>query len=106
MTKEFLFLLIGSSLASFSTRYLPFVFLTKKELSNEFKEWMNFVPVTVFAALVASDIFFVDNRLTLNILTNRLLIPSVIVLIASIKYKSMIISILVGITSLFLIQLI
>lgn len=106
MTREFLILLIGTCFASFSTRYLPFVFLTKKELSNEFKEWMNFVPVTVFAALVASDIFFVDNRLSLNILNNQLLIPSVIVLIASLKYKSMVISIIVGIISLFLIQFI
>lgn len=106
MSLEFLILLIGTSLASFSTRYLPLVFLSRTNLSNEFKEWMNFIPVTIFGALVASSIFFPEEGLSINPLTNPYLIPSVLVLIVSLKFDSMIWSILTGIAGLFIMQMI
>lgn len=106
MTKEFIILLIGTSFASFSTRYLPLVFLSKKKLSNEFKEWMNFVPVTIFSSLVAADIFFPNDQFSLNIIQNTYLIPSVLVLIVSLKTKNMLWPIITGIASLLLMQLI
>lgn len=104
--REFIILLVGTFLASFATRYLPLVFLAKKDLSSEFKEWMNFIPVTIFAALVAADIFFIDNTFSLNIFENQLLIPSALVLLVSLKTKSLIYALLFGIGSLFILQLI
>src|SRR5699024_12028776 len=106
MTKAFIILLIRTSFASFSTRYLPLVFLSKKKLSNEFKEWMNFVPVTIFSSLVAADIFFPNDQFSLNIIQNTYLIPSVLVLIVSLKTKNMLWSIIIGIASLLIMQLI
>lgn len=105
MSLEFLILLIGSAFASFSTRYLPLVFLSKINLSNEVKEWMNFIPVTIFAALVALNIFFPEQGFSINPLTNPYLIPSVIVLIVSVKFNSMIVSIVTGIAALFIMQI-
>lgn len=105
MSKEFIILLIGTSLASFSTRYFPLAFLSKKTLSHEFKEWMNFVPVTIFTSLVAADIFFPNDQFSLNIFQNPYLIPSIIVLIVSIKKKSMLWALATGIVSLLIMQL-
>lgn len=105
MSLEFLILLIGTSFASFSTRYLPFVFLSKIDLSNEMKEWMNFIPVTIFAALVASSIFFPEQGFSINPITNPYLIPSILVLVVSVKFNSMIVSIVTGIFALFIMQI-
>lgn len=105
MTLDFFILLVGATLASVATRFLPIVFASKKELSNEFKEWMNFIPVTIFAALAASEIFFVDGTVNLNPLSNPYIIPSIIVGFVSYKFKNMLLSIVVGVVAILITQI-
>jgi len=66
---------------------------------------MNFIPVSIFAALVASDVFLMDSaELALNPFTNPLIIPSIIVFVVSKKTEHMLLSVFVGIVSVFLMQ--
>jgi len=66
---------------------------------------MNFIPVSIFAALVASDVFLTDSaELALNPFTNPLIIPSIIVFVVSKKTEHMLLSVFVGIVSVFLMQ--
>ena len=104
MNNDFPILLAAFAAITLSTKFLPMVWLKNKNLSPKFKAWMNFIPVTIFAALVASDVFFVEDQVSFHLLENPLLIPSLIVLLVSVKTKNLIYAILTGVGSLFLFQ--
>lgn len=93
----FVLLIIGIFIGNIITRYVPLVFLSKKELSTPVKKWMSFIPVSIFAALVASDAFFIDSTFVLNPLKNTKILPSILVLIIALKTKSLFWSVVTGI---------
>lgn len=103
--QDFLIMLVALSASAILTRYLPLKLLQGVELSEDFKTWMNFIPVSIFAALVASDVFLTDSaELALNPFTNPLIIPSIIVFVVSKKTEHMLLSVFVGVVSVFLMQ--
>lgn len=105
--QAFFMMLVLLSASAILTRYLPLKILQGLELSEEFQRWMSFIPVSIFAGLVASDVFLTEgSELAFNPLTNPLIIPSIIVFIVSKKTEHMLLSVFVGVVSVFLMQLI
>lgn len=100
MTLNQFILIAGMALVTFIPRFFPMVLLTKREISPAFSRWMTYIPVSIFAALVASDIFFWEESFQLNPVENIKLLPSVIVFIVAYKTKSLLWSMLVGIAGI------
>lgn len=101
----FIIMLVGISLFTYLPRVLPIIYLSKKELPVWLTEWMKFIPAGIFAALIFPDIFTVDSSLSVNF-TNIKLIAAVLVLIVAFKKKSLGLSIVTGVTSIYLLSLI
>lgn len=100
MNSTHIWLIAGMAVVTFLPRFLPVIALTKREISPALGRWMSYIPVTIFAALVASDIFFWEEKFSLNPLENIKLIPSVVVFFIAYKSKSMLWSMVCGITGI------
>lgn len=100
-----LFLVAGMAVVTFIPRFFPLLLLSKKEISPSLSRWMSFIPVSIFAALVASDIFFWEGAFTINPIVNIKLIPSVVVMLIALKTRSLLWSMIVGISSITLMWL-
>lgn len=100
MTTEQMILIIGMALVTYIPRAVPILFFANHDVSVNVKKWLQYIPSAVFSALVCSDIFFWEGELTMSLLTNKKLIPSVLVLLVALKTKSLTWSIAVGLGSL------
>ncbi|EXJ23650.1 hypothetical protein ADIAL_0913 [Alkalibacterium sp. AK22] len=78
---------------------------SKLDISPALRRWLTFVPVSVFAALIASDIFFWEGEFNIDPTVNLSLLPSVLVLLTAIKTRSLLWSMTVGISVLALLVL-
>ncbi|PRY83464.1 AzlD domain-containing protein [Alkalibacterium olivapovliticus] len=101
-----LFLIGGMAVVTFIPRFFPLLLLSKKEISPSLSRWMSFIPVSIFAALVASDIFFWEGTFNINPVLNIKLVPSVLVVLIALKTKSLLWSMVLGITAITIMWLI
>lgn len=99
-------LIMGMAVVTFLPRFLPLLLLSKKEISPSLSRWMSFIPVSIFAALVASDVFFWEGQLTINPAHNIKLLPSLVVVLIALKTKSLLWSMTVGVGSIAVLWLI
>lgn len=97
MTADQWILIIGMAIVTFASRFFPVLFFAKRKISPALSRWMTYIPVSVFAALVASDIFFWEESFQLHPLQNIKLLPSLVVFIIAYKTKSLLWSMVVGI---------
>ena len=70
-------------------------------MPNWLKEALKFVPVAMLSALVAKDVFFKDDALFMS-LSNPKILAFVLVAIVAAKFKSIPISLVVGVGSIFI----
>ncbi|MFO8069879.1 MAG: AzlD domain-containing protein [Alkalibacterium sp.] len=100
MTSQIGLLILGMAIVTYIPRFLPILLLSKKEISPSFSRWMSYIPVSIFASLIASDIFFWEGSFSLQPLSNIKLIPSVLVLIVAYKTKSLLWSMITGVLAM------
>ena len=93
-TVNVLLLILGISVFTYIPRSLPMVYLSGKELPKWLTEWMKFIPAGIFAALICPGIFTDNGRLNIE------LMASIIVLLISLKKKSLGLSIVVGVVTI------
>ena len=91
---------LGLGLSTMIPRILPLFLLKDKDLSPKLVQWMSYIPVTIFSALVFSDIFFWDEKFMMNPLENLKLLPSLFVIFISIKVNNLFISMLAGVVAI------
>ncbi|MEG0250405.1 MAG: AzlD domain-containing protein [Peptostreptococcus sp.] len=84
-----------SFIGMFAMRYIPFVILGEKGTSKEFERFIKYIPIGVFVALIVKDIFFKDGNIFLS-LENIKLLPMLIVIAISIKFKNIGLSVVSG----------
>lgn len=94
------FFLIGMTLSSFLPRILPLLASRGREIPEKAVKWLSYVPAAVFAALIASDIFFWEGSVSLNPIFNVKLLPSLLVLWISFKFRNLFISMIAGIIAI------
>lgn len=95
----------GMFLVSFIPRVFPIFLLKDRPISPAAKRLMAYIPACIFSALVSADIFFWQGDFSLDLLTNIKLIPSIIVVLVSLKYRNLFVSMLVGVLSIALLNI-
>lgn len=88
--------IIGMAIVTFIPRVAPLLFFSKYDMSKKLKKFISYFPVSILASLVVAELFFIDGKMVLN-LTNPNLVPGLLTLLVSIKFKSLSVSIVVGI---------
>ncbi|MCI1553045.1 MAG: AzlD domain-containing protein [Levilactobacillus sp.] len=103
-TQHFWLIILGFCVA-FVPRYLPLMLFTKRAIPEWFNEWMKFVPVSLFTALVVKDIF-IDSATYQIIFTHfSEMIAAVIVVVIAYRTRSMAISVITGLIAVFLLSM-
>lgn len=90
--------------ASYLPRLFPMMYFAKHKVPEWFSEWMKFVPISLFAALVFKDVFLTDNAI--DLIGNMKIIAMLIVAVVAYKSRSMAISVLTGLAVIFLLNFI
>ena len=92
---------LGMGAVTYAPRVLPLLLFAGKEMPNWLKEALKFVPVAMLSALVAKDVFFKDDTLFMS-LSNPKILAFILVAIVAAKFKSIPISLVVGVGSIFI----
>ncbi|MBF8808047.1 MAG: AzlD domain-containing protein [Enterococcus lacertideformus] len=104
MTKTYLLLLVLSLFAvAYVPRLFPMLYFTHRKVPAWFSEWMKYVPVALFAALAFKDVFITHDHLALA--WNTKILAMVFVAGVAYKTRSMALSVLTGLASVFLLSL-
>ena len=94
-------LIILGFFVAFIPRFLPLMLFTKRAIPEWFNEWMKYVPVSLFTALVVKDIF-IDSA-PYQLVFGHI---AVIVVVIAYRTRSMAISVIVGLIAVFLLSLV
>ncbi|MEF9938266.1 AzlD domain-containing protein [Carnobacterium sp.] len=100
LTSQQLYLILGMAVVTYLPRMLPMLLLNNREIPEKIVRWMSFIPVSIFAALIFSDIFFWENQFSINPLENLKLIPAIIVFFIAYKTKNIMWSIVFGVVGI------
>lgn len=100
MTNQQLLLILGMAIVTYLPRVLPLLVLSNRSIPAKVSKWMSFIPVSIFAALIFSDIFFWQSQFNVNPLVNIKLLPSILVLLVAYKTKNLLWSMIVGILAI------
>lgn len=104
MSRGVVLLILLSGLFTYIPRLVPILALKNMRIPDWFQRWMSFLPVTIFAALIATDIFFWTSEVNLNPITNLKLLPAFLTALVAWKSKSMVWSIATGVTAIALLE--
>ena len=100
LTSQQLYLILGMAVVTYLPRMLPMLLLNNREIPEKIVRWMSFIPVSIFAALIISDIFFWENQFSINPLENLKLIPAIVVFFIAYKTKNIMWSIVFGVVGI------
>lgn len=104
MTKTYLLLLVLSLfVVAYVPRLFPMLYFTHRKVPSWFSEWMKYVPVALFAALAFKDVFITHGQL--EIVWNNKILAMVLVAGVAYKSRSMALSVITGLTSVFLLSM-
>ncbi|MFC6275702.1 AzlD domain-containing protein [Levilactobacillus tangyuanensis] len=104
-TQHFWLIILGFFVA-FIPRFFPLMLFTKREIPEWFNEWMKFVPVALFTALVVKDIFIDSESYQFIFSKYSEMIAAVIVVVVAYRTRSMAISVIIGLISVFLLSMV
>lgn len=104
-TQHFWLVILGFCVA-FVPRFLPLMLFTKREIPEWFNEWMKFVPVSLFTALVVKDIFIDSKNYQLMFTQIPEMLAAVIVIVIAYRTRSMAISVITGLIAVFLLSMV
>ncbi|HEY4399218.1 MAG TPA: AzlD domain-containing protein [Lactobacillaceae bacterium] len=98
-SSEIYLLIIGLFLAAYLPRLVPIFYFSKREVPSWFHEWMKYVPITLFAALVSKDVFIHGTDF---VWSWAHVITVLVVFGVAYKTRSMVISVIVGLLTIYL----
>lgn len=91
-------IIIGSALVTFLPRVLPLMVLSRMELPEWGIRWLNYVPISVMAALVGQELLLQDGQFSL--LNNIELLAAVPTVLVAMKTKSLLGTVVAGMVSI------
>ncbi|WP_250675131.1 AzlD domain-containing protein (plasmid) [Paraclostridium ghonii] len=100
-----LLIILGMAIVTYVPRVLPLVIFSKNDMSDNVKTFLKYIPITIFSALITKDIFFSGNNLDISI-NNIKILAAIFVSVIAYKYKSIGLSILTGVISIYLLGVI
>ena len=104
MSRDFLWILIGTSLVTVLSRTLPLLLLSKMDIPEWVMRFLKHVPVAVMAALVAQALF-TDGESWRPLAGNAYLTAFVPTLIVAVLTRSLLATVVAGILSMMWIQM-
>ncbi|MBU5361535.1 AzlD domain-containing protein [Enterococcus raffinosus] len=90
--------------ASYLPRLFPMLYFSQRQVPQWFSDWMKYVPISLFAALVFKDVFISGNQL--DVIGNVRIIAMFLVAEVAFKTRSMAISVITGLAAVFLLSMI
>lgn len=105
-TTQHVWLILGCFCVAFAPRLIPLMFFRTRKIPAWFNEWMRYVPISLFTALVVKDLF-ISPVYTVTIV-NRApeMIAAVIVIAIAYWTRSMALSVVLGLIAVFLLALV
>ena len=96
-------LIILSMVVAYIPRFIPLRIFSTRKIPTWFNEWMKYVPVSLFTALVAKDVFMNKDDYTFAGFDHTAkLIASLIVIVVAYRSRSMGLSVVVGLVAVWL----
>lgn len=91
-------IIIGSALVTFLPRVLPLMVLSRMELPEWGIRWLNYVPISVMAALVGQELLLQDGQFSL--MNNIELLAAIPTVLVAMKTKSLLGTVVAGMVSI------
>ena len=100
-------LIILSMAVAFMPRYIPLRIFATRQIPEWFNEWMKYVPVSLFTALVVKDVFMNSAKFTFVGFHNvAKILASLIVIAVAYRTRSMGLSVVLGLIAVALLSLV
>ena len=98
--------IIFAAFAAFIPRYFPILFFSTRKIPEWFNEWMKYVPVSLFTALVVKSIFMSKTYAFVPFGHVSQILAAVIVMIVAYFTRSMSISVISGLVAVWLLSMV
>ena len=99
--------IIFAAFAAFIPRYFPIRFLSSRKIPEWFNEWMKYVPVSLFTALVVKNIFITTKCYHFVAFGHPdQIVAALIVMVIAYFTRSMAISVVGGLVSVWLLSMV
>ena len=95
MVKNYILILLGMTAVTYIPRVLPLWLLTKRELPQALRIWLQYIPAAILAALTIPSLLIQNEQLHLN-WNNTALLAAVPTFYVAYRYKNTLLTILVG----------
>ncbi|WP_297428762.1 AzlD domain-containing protein [Clostridium sp.] len=91
--------ILGGCIVTVLPRILPITILSKIKLNKRVEEFLAYIPISILAALIAVELFTVDNKFSIdgNFFELIAAIPTILV---AIKKNDLLLTVIVGIISI------
>ncbi|MCK1995032.1 AzlD domain-containing protein [Peribacillus muralis] len=88
--------IVGAAIVTFIPRVLPLMILSRIELPEWGLRWLNYVPISVMAALIGQEILIHDGKFP-SITDNVHLLAAIPTFLIAIKTRSLLATVLSGV---------
>lgn len=91
--------IIGGCIVTVIPRILPITILSKIKLNKKVEEFLTYIPISILAALIAVELFTVNNKISIdgNFVKILAAIPTLLV---ALKKNNLLLTVVVGIVSI------
>ncbi len=91
--------IIGGCVVTVLPRVLPITILSKMKLNKRIEEFLTYIPISILTALIAVELFTVDNKFTIKEHSLEILAALPVILVA-IKKNNLLLTVIVGVVSI------
>ena len=99
--------IIFAAFAAFTPRYFPILFFSTRKIPEWFNEWMKYVPVSLFTALIVKNIFVTTAGYHFVPFGHvDQIVAAVIVMVIAYFTRSMSISVISGLVAVWLLNMV
>lgn len=97
--------IIGGCVVTVLPRVLPITILSKMKLNKRVEEFLTYIPISILTALIAVELFTVDNKFMIkgNYLEILAALPAILV---AVKKNNLLLTVIVGIVSIAILRFI
>jgi branched-subunit amino acid transport protein len=74
LSREYLAVILGMGLVTFLPRWLPLVYLTKRNLPSWLVEWLDLIPAAILSALLLPELVTSGAPRTLDLLQPEVIV--------------------------------
>ena len=106
-SNQILYHIVVIIFAAFIPRYFPIHFFSSRKIPEWFNEWMKYVPISLFTALVIKNIFITTKGYHFIPFGHPdQMVAAVIVMVVAYFTRSMSISVIAGLVSVWLLSMV